>query len=374
MKTVDKILKDARDVILRVDYNFPRAIDGSVSDITRIEQTRRTIEFLWNAKKRVRILTHWGRPDGWDESLSVRHLVPHVAKFLGRQVFFDDQPLTEKYNAVDEPLTLCENVRFYPGETRNDLAFVKYLTQRGDVFVNDAFPVCHRNHASVCGLLKAMPSYLGFGCAYEWESIQDVRQRVSEMVVVVGGNKIETKLPLICTLLPSVQKVLLGPLIAKGMQSFLSQKHTDVANKSYVDALKKYPEKITTPLDVCTLDGVRDFDAAYELAEMKDIGPRTIEAYTDAIFDSGVVFMNGPLGQYEISAGAQGTYAIGDAIAHVAKKEKEFYALLGGGDTIAALGYTRKRWPNNVCLSPSGGALLHAMTYGTLPGLEGLCG
>ena len=373
MKTVDKIPDSVQTVILRVDYNLPLAMDGSVSDVTRVEHTRRTIESLLSAGKRVRIMTHWGRPDGQEEALSTRHLVPCITQHLGLEVTFDDQPLVGEYTPVDARLSLCENVRFYKEELSNDSEFVKSLAQRGEVFVNEAFSVSHREHASVCGLLRALPAYIGQSCAQEWRGVHDVRAKVSDMVVIVGGNKIETKLPMICSLLPHVRKVLLGPLIAKGMEEFLKKTHTNPQDVDQEKALKAYQEKVVRPIDVCTISGVCGFDEVHDSPDIKDIGPRTIELYTEEIFDADVIFMNGPLGEYERLGRAEGTRAIGAAVVHMAEKNDAFYALFGGGDTVAAMSYAQRFLPKNVLFSPSGGALLHAMTYGTLPGLEGLC-
>ena len=378
MKIVDTMPDSVRSVVLRVDYNFPLGADGTVADATRVDCTRETINFLLGAKKRVRLLTHWGRPGGQpNKGLSSELLVPHIENVLGRQVAFDPQALSGAYQEPEADFVLCENVRFYEGEESNDPAFVEALAQRGDVFVNDAFPVSHRVHASVVGLKNFLPSYVGYGCCKEWKNVQAVRDNLAHTCVIAGGGKVRTKLPLLCKLLPKVPQVLLGSLLARALQDFLQKKHSDEESQGWAKIVSEHIDKIVMPVDVLTFDGARPWGEC-PIDDVKDIGPRTLEVYTQEISKAQCVFMNGPVGQYEFSVGSQGTRGIADAIAWRASKCKNFHALFGGGDTVAAvmrhLDFSQQGlWEGELAFSPSGGALLHAMTYGALPGLEGLC-
>lgn len=168
----------------------------------------------------------------------------------------------------------------------------------------------------------------------------------------------------------------LGALLGVAMRDFLLKGHGDSVLQEYAQITKLYTHKIVFPLDVRTHEGSQCFDSVQTAERIIDVGPLTEELYKSEILRSFVLFMNGPVGQYEVVSGAKGTRAIGKAVFSAAQSSPEFFALLGGGDTAAAL-MEQYEWPSNVIFSTSGGALLYAMTCGELPGLkaiEGFCG
>jgi len=372
MTVLTHIPAHVKDVLVRVDYNLPRRADGSISEVARIENTAQTICYLRDQGKNVRLLTHWGRPHGFDADFSVELLRPSLEKVLGAPVYIDSQPLRDGYEPVPHPISICENVRFYPEEEKNDPQFVHALAARGEVFVNEAFSVSHRKHASVYGLSRVLPTYIGFDCVREWQNCLRIQKDLDQAVVLVGGCKIETKLPLICKLLPVVKKMMLGALLGLALRNFLLGKYQegDVL-QDYADVVRKHMHKVILPLDVNTPSGPQSFEAQQDLEPVVDIGPLTIDLYSKELAQSNVVFMNGPVGQYEVPVGAQGTYELGKTVMQVAAQNTQFRAFLGGGDTVAAL-YRHFSWPENVTFSSAGGALLYFMTYGTLPCLESI--
>jgi len=299
----------------------------------------------------------------------VKRLLPTIENILGQKVAFDASDLCQECIPNNHPITLCENVRFYEGETSNDDAFAQLLAQRGDVFVNEAFSVSHRQHASVCGTAKYLDSYVGFSCARDWQNVQNMREKLSDAIAFVGGCKIQTKLPLVCKLLPDVQKLVLGALLGISLRDFLLCEQENESMREYAKITQKYMHKIIFPLDVRAYGQAIPFDKVINNEGVVDVGPLTEDLYKEEISLSRVLFMNGPVGQYEVAAGERGTHAIGDALFSQAERNHEFFALLGGGDTVAALMH-QYQWPKNVIFSSSGGALLYAMTHGQLPALE----
>ncbi len=357
MRDLRCIDSDFGSVLVRVDYNLPRTESGEIADTTRILDSKKTIDFLRSRGLKVRLLTHWGRPLQSESDWSTQHLVRAVSQVLGEPVVFDPAPLNALWKGHSAPLTLCENVRFYPEESTCSSLFVDLLAARGDCFVFEGFSVAHRAHASVVGLQNSLPTYLGLSCQQEWQMVQELDSLIEGGILVLGGSKIETKLPCLEALLPRVSCVMLGGLMAFAYMRMLRDEDFRL------NAVKPYLHKILCPEDVVTCLGVKPMEDC-SAEEIIDIGPFTQRHYCNRIMRGTSFFVNGPLGYYENADGREGTHAIARALSAVSQKSDFVYGLVGGGDTVAALG-GHLEYTNFQC-STAGGAVLQALATKSL--------
>jgi phosphoglycerate kinase len=304
-------------VLLRVDFNVPMQ-GGQITDDSRITAAVPTINYLLEHGAKIKIITHLGRPEGAVvESLRTAPLAKKLSEY------------------VTGDIEMLENLRFSPSEETNDENFAKELASHGDIFVNDAFAVSHRAHASTVGVTKFLPSYAGFLIEKEITNLSRALTPPSGSVAVVGGAKLETKAPLIEKLAAVYDKVFVGGAIAN-----------------------QY--KPTSPNVFLPIDGVRD------ASHVADIGPATINVWSTEIAQASFVLWNGPVGMYEDPRYKEGTNAIAQAIA-----ASHAQSVIGGGDTGAAIAQYSFDGAK-VFLSTGGGAMLEFLVQGTLPGIEPL--
>lgn len=330
-------------VLLRVDFDVAIK-NGRVAraEWGRIIASLPTILYLAAHGARVIIATHCGRPDGKRvPALSTRPLAAILAKLLKRPVaFVPDIVGHTTAHAIgmqkNGDVILLENVRFDPREEKNDPAFSRALAAHADIFVNDAFAVLHRAHASVVGVTKYIPSYAGLLIEKEIKNLDHALHTPRHpFVLVMGGIKLETKLPAMKHLLPSVDRVLLGGALAH--------------------ALKTFDKKILKPIDMRGND--------------LDIGPKTEKEFAAVIRSARTIVWNGPLGKSEDPRYRHGTIAIARAVSRATHRGA--FSLIGGGDTVAALSAARVH--NSVSfISTGGGAMLEYLAGKELPGLTPL--
>lgn len=380
-------LKEKR-VVLRCDFNVPIK-NGNVLDETKIMKSLDTINYLLNANAKVIILSHLGRVKTEEdkEANSLEPVKEVLERMIGRPVLFEKEILSAKTKEVALALKpgevlLLENTRFLdvPNNLESKLneEVAKELATLGEVFVFDAFGTAHRNHTSVVGIAKYLPSYLGFLVQKEVEMLdKTLKNPEKPFTVLMGGAKVDDKLPIIETLLPKCDYLLLSGGIAN---SFLRALGLDVGaslkteNMETLEKLKelmlKYRGKFAFPLDVVI---EQTFDETVKMKNInmiepndiiKDIGSKTIKKYRGIIKASKTVFMNGTMGIYEEKEYKNGTIEIFNAL-----KESEATNVIGGGDTISALNALgfRASFTN---VSSGGGATLEYIANGTLPGLE----
>ena len=333
---------------MRCDFNVPLGKRGEVLDGRRIKESIPTIKYLSGKGAKVIILSHLGRPKAkekpkFDKKNSLKTATFFLEEVLGKKVIFLNDPLAEKTKEAIEKMepgdvALAENVRFYIGEEKNSDEFAKKLSQLGDLYVNDAFGVSHRAHASISGLPKYLPSAPGFLLEKEIRILRGMLKNPAKpLVAIVGGAKVETKAKLINRISEIADKVLIGGLIAREI------KEKDI----YIN----YPKKIFPPIDE---------------VEGKDIGPKTIKSFKEKIMASQTIFFNGVLGKTEDKRFVKGTEEILEAII----KSKAF-SIIGGGETVEfanRLGLISKF--NHV--STGGGAMVAFLAGEKLPGLEAL--
>ena len=330
-----------KKVFLRLDLDVPKSEYG-VIDTTRIDAGFPTLEFLYKNAGEIIIGSHLGRPVGIDENLSLRAIARAIANRLEipaeefKEVDLDDL----KAFRIGERVTLLENLRFYKGEEQNDPDFSRKLASFAQVFVNEAFAVCHRNHASVVGVAQLLPHFAGFRLQKEVEELSKVLENPSRpLVVVIGGAKIETKLPLVDKMRQLADKILVGGEIAAEISSF-----------------EKPDQKII----------VADLNL-----ERTDVTENSIKRFGEEIAGAKTVVWNGPMG--EISKEVNKTL-----LSEVGTKEIAFlisnssaHTIVGGGDTI---GFLNKHGllHNFSFVSTGGGAMLAFLSGEKLPGLEAL--
>ncbi len=365
-----KNLKGKR-VVLRLDFNVPIK-NGKIVETMRIDRAMPTVEFLIKKKARVIILSHIGK----DASSSLQPVVRYLSKKI--KVGFVPDFRTAQARSVVEGLpeggvVVFENLRLDDRETENDLEFAKYLASFGDIYVNDAFAVSHRAHASVVGITKFLPSYIGFLIADEIKHLSLALSPKHPFLFILGGAKFETKMPLMKKFMKIADQVFVGGILAN---DFFHDVGLEVG-KSFVDKydfkltplLKK--GKIMLPHDVVAKDATTKKVSIKQIDELSvgesivDVGPETIKNLTPLIKKTKLIVWNGPLGFYE-EGFDKGTIALLKVIA-----DSRATSIIGGGDTaviVDKLGIGKKL----TFVSTGGGATLDYLENGKLVGLDAI--
>lgn len=387
MKTLKDIQVKDRVVLLRVDFNVT-VENGEVAEDFRMKVVLPTLFYLKEqGVKKVLLISHFGRPDGKrDERYSLVPVAAHLAKISGEEVGFlaEDflqEDLAARISHSKQQFFLLENLRFYAGEEANDIEFAKRLASLADIFVQDAFGACHREHASIVGVPKLLPSCAGLLLEKEVSTLSSlVKNPVRPFAVLMGGVKISTKLPAIEKFLRIADNVCLGgalantALKAKGVAVGKS-----VVEEEMVERLKNF--SLTNPHLHLPLDVKAARDKAIKADEdivMKaagsvtddelilDIGLDTQRLFSKIIHSSKTVLWNGPMGYFENDKFAEGTRSIAGEVAHAGEKA---FTVVGGGDTypiLQELGVFDKIG----FISTGGGAMLEFLANETLVGIE----
>lgn len=375
MKFIEDMHLNNKKVIVRCDFNVPIK-DGKVLDNSKIIKSLKTINYLLEKNCRVILLSHLGRINSNDDKkkytlFPVKECLESLLKM--EVTFVADYPNEEI--PKDKKLILLENTRYfdYPEklESNNDLELAKKWAKLGDVFVYDAFASAHRRHASTSGLAFLLPTCIGYLVKQELENLDLVKNPTNPFIVIMGGAKVDDKLPLIKNLLPRCEYLLLGGGIAN---SFLKAKDINIGSSLATEdenilidlkcLIELYKEKIILPVD-CKEKNNLDFKMVDSLNKediIYDIGPKTIIKYGNILKNAQTVFMNGTLGFCEDENFTNGTKNVFDYLDNVST------AVIGGGDTVAAVNLLKPE--NNFVLSSGGGASLEYIAYQNLPVLE----
>jgi phosphoglycerate kinase len=388
-RTLDQADVKGKRVLLRVDLNVPIQ-NGVVTDATRIERMAPTILGIADRGGMVILLSHLGRPKGPDPKDSLAPVAAATARILRRTVAFVDDCIGAKAEAAAAAMQpggiLClENTRFHAGEENNDPAFAAALARLGDIWVNDAFSVSHRAHASTEGLGHILPAYAGPDMEAElaaFSRVLDAPQR--PLAAIVGGAKVSTKLALLGNLIPKVDVLIIGGgmantfLAAQGKDVGKSLCEHELAGTARDILLQAAARKceIVLPVDAVV---ARKFEAnapsrivavdqvgADEM--ILDIGPRTVEHVVSILGRVKTLVWNGPFGAFEMEPFDIGTIEIAEAAAELTTAGK-IVSVAGGGDTVAALnaaGTTDRM----TYVSAAGGAFLEWLEGKPLPGVE----
>jgi len=385
-KSVRDIDVKGKRVFCRVDFNVPMQ-DGKVTDETRIRAALPTIEHLRKEGAKVILASHLGRPKG--QAVEELRLDP-VAKRLGEHLGIEVRKTNEAYGPEVEQVIsemnegdvlLLENVRFYPGEEKNDPELAKQFAALADVYVNDAFGAAHRAHASTAGIAEHLPAVAGILMEKEIEVLGKALSNPERpFTAIVGGAKVKDKIGVIENLLEKVDNLIIGGGLAYTFvkaqgheigKSLLEEDKIDLATQ-FMNKAKEKGVNFYMPVDVKVADDFSN-DANTKIVpieeipsdwEALDIGPKTQELYRDVILNSKLVIWNGPMGVFELEAFANGTKAVGQALADAT----DTYSVIGGGDSAAAVekfGLADKMSH----ISTGGGASLEFMEGKELPGV-----
>ena len=374
-----------KKVLVRVDFNVPIA-NGKVGDDARIKAALPTIEYLLEQGAAVILCSHLGRPKGeFDPAFSLKPVAEHLDSLIDASVSFAEDCIGEpaqKAADVLEPgqVLVLENTRFYAGEKKNDPEMAKQLAELADLYVNDAFGSAHRAHASTAGVADYLPAAAGFLLEKEIKYLGNaIADPERPFVTILGGAKVSDKIGVIENLLGKSDHILIGGGMAntffkaQGYEMAESLVEGDVIDIAKT-LLDKAGGKLVLPVDMVIADAF-DADAADQVIEVGDvpegwrvldIGPRTVENFSEIIAKAGTVVWNGPMGVFEFEKFAQGTFAIAKAVA-----DSNATGIIGGGDSISAI---RKSGLDDriTHISTGGGASLEMLEGKVLPGLAAL--
>ena len=393
MKTLQDFNFKNQKAVIRVDFNVPLDENFNVTDTTRIEAAKPTIDKILADGGSVILMSHLGRPKGVEAKYSLKHIVKTATEILGKEVLFasdcvGDIAESAAKNLQPGQVLLLENLRFYTEEEAGDVAFAKQLASLGDVYVNDAFGTAHRAHASTTIIAQFFEGKKCFGALLtkEIESLNRVLKNSEKPVTaVLGGSKVSSKITVIENILDKIDHMIIGG----GMTfTFVKALGGKIGNSICEDdkmelalaILKIAKEKgvqIHIPVDVVAADAFSN-DANTQIVDVREIpdgwqgldaGPKSLAAFKKVIMESKTILWNGPLGVFELPAFANGTITLGNYIAE--STANGAFSLVGGGDSVSAVkqfGLEEKM----SYVSTGGGAMLEMLEGRTLPGVAAI--
>jgi phosphoglycerate kinase len=390
-RSLDDADVKGKRVLVRVDLNVPMQ-DRKVSDSTRIEEIVPTITELADKGGKIILLSHFDRPKGRDLKYSLRPVAAEVARLVKRPVAFADDCIGPKAEAAvaamkNGDIVCLENTRFHPGEEKNDKEFAKKLAALGDIFVNDAFSVAHRDHASTTTIVtdSKLPAYPGRAMKAELDALERAFERPEHPVTaIVGGAKVSTKLELLGNLLTKVETLIVGGamantfLVAQGKRIGKSLFESDLIGAA-ADIMRRanaLGREIVLPVDAVVAAELATHAPSHVLSVdevgagdmILDIGPRTIEHVVSVLARSKTLVWNGPFGAFEHEPFDNGTIEVAEAAAELTAAGK-LVSFAGGGDTVAALNVASVK-DRMTHVSTGGGAFLESLEGKTLPGVK----
>jgi phosphoglycerate kinase len=393
MKTLKDFNFKNKKALIRVDFNVPLNDQFEVTDATRIQAAKSTIISILEQEGSCVLMSHLGRPKGFQEEFSLAHIVGVASEILGVQVKFVSDCIGPKVeeavaNLETGEILLLENLRFYDEEKKGDVDFSKKLSKLGDIYVNDAFGTAHRAHASTTIIAQYFQENKCFGnlLAREIESIDKVLNNSEKPVLaILGGAKVSSKITVIENILDKVDHLIIGG----GMSfTFIKAQGGQIGNsiceddkmELALDILKQAKAKgvaVHIPVDVVAADDfsndantqICDIYSIPEGWEGVDAGPKSRENFDTVVNQCKTILWNGPLGVFEMESFAEGTIALGNSINNATKNGA--FSLVGGGDSVAAVkqfGFADKV----SYVSTGGGAMLEMLEGKTLPGIEAI--
>jgi phosphoglycerate kinase len=387
-RTLDQVdVKDKR-VLTRVDFNVPLE-DGRITDDTRMTSALPTIRLLLDRGAAVILVSHLGRPKGQSNPrYSLAPVAARLEALLDQPVALAEDVVGPSARAIVRSLApggvaMLENVRFEPGEEKNDPALARELAELADVYVNDAFGAAHRAHASTEGVAHLLPNAAGLLMARELEALGKVLASPDRpLVVLLGGAKISDKIGVIDRFMASADAILVGGgiantlLKANGNELGVSLVEEDAlaTARSLIEKARSRGRELIVPTDVVVAPSVERAGEARVVATSEigpddaafDIGPDTVDAFRDQIKRAGTIVWNGPMGLFEVEPFDRGTRAIAEAVA-----KSNAYSVVGGGDSVAAL--TLMGLADQIShISTGGGASLEFLEGKPLPGVVAL--
>ena len=393
MKTLNDFNFNNKKAIIRVVFNVPLDDNFKVTDATRIEAAKPTIDKILKDGGSVILMSHLGRPKGVEAKYSLQHVVEKATEILGQKVHFASDCIgevaeTAAKNLQPGQIVLLENLRFYAEEEKGDVDFAKKLALLGDIYVNDAFGTAHRAHASTTIIAQFFKEAKCFGylLAKEIENIEKVLKNSEKPVVaILGGSKVSSKITVIENILDKVNHMIIGGgmtfTFIKALGGSIGDSICEDDKLALaIEILKQAKEKgvqIHIPVDVIAADAFSN-EANTQVVDVNhipdgwqglDAGPKSLEIFKRIILDSKTILWNGPLGVFEMESFAKGTIALGEFIAE--STANGAFSLVGGGDSVAAVkqfGFEDKM----SYVSTGGGAMLEMLEGRTLPGIAAI--
>ena len=392
MKTIDDLELKGKKVLVRVDFNVPLNDSLEVTDASRIEAAKPTIQRIIEKGGQPILMSHLGRPKAKEKEFSLENVVDKATEVLGYKVKFVEDCVGDKVkdaiaHLADNEVLLLENLRYYPEEKAGDEDFAKQLAELADVYINDAFGTAHRAHASTTIIAEFKEEKaMGYLLKNEIDSLEKVmKAKEKPVTAIIGGAKVSSKIGVIENILPRVDHLIIGGgmsftfVKAKGGkigESLVENDKLDLANNIMQKAKDKNVQ-LHLPVDVLAADDFKN-DANTKVFNIDEIdedwmgmdaGPNSKLNFSDVIKASKIILWNGPIGVFEMETFADGTKTIGKAIAEATSKGA--FSLVGGGDSVSAakqFGIADKM----SYVSTGGGAMLEMLEGKSLPGIEAL--
>ncbi|MGO4817200.1 phosphoglycerate kinase [Flavobacterium sp. W22_SRS_FP1] len=393
MKTLNDFDFKNKKAIIRVDFNVPLDENFKVTDATRIEAAKPTIDAILAQGGSVILMSHLGRPKGVEEKYSLKHILKTTSEVLRVPVHFASDCIGEEAenaaaNLKAGEVLLLENLRFHKEEEAGDVSFAKELASLGDIYVNDAFGTAHRAHASTTIIAQFFPTNKCFGLllAKEIESLNKVLKNSEKPVTaVLGGSKVSSKITVIENILDKVDYMIIGGGMTFTFVKALGGKIGDSIceddkQELALEILRLAKEKgvqIHIPVDVIAADDfsntantkIVDVNEIPDGWQGLDAGPKSLANFEKVIMESKTILWNGPLGVFEMESFANGTIALGNYIA--ASTENGAFSLVGGGDSVAAVKQFELEDKMSY-VSTGGGAMLEMLEGKVLPGIAAI--
>ena len=400
IKDIQKEKLQSKKILVRVDFNVPiEKKDGQllITNDLRIKASIPTIKYLTGCGAKVVLVSHLGRPKGFDSELKMDPVAKRLSELFGKKVLkLNDSIGPEVEKAIEnlKPGDVCllENIRFYKEEEANDSEFARKLAKPFDIYVNDAFGTSHRAHASTAGISAFLnPCLAGLLLEKEVDSLNKVlKNPVRPFTTVLGGSKISTKIEVLKQLIPKVDTILIGGAMAF---TFIKAKGGEIGNSlfeekfiSMIKEIERLKEEhavaLVLPEDmICSESSPLVAGRSLPKKELHvypvdkipkgfaglDIGPKTIEKFVKMISQSKTIFWNGPVGMFEEDDFMSGTRAVAEALANATKKKS--VTVVGGGDSVSALEKLNISFESFTHVSTGGGASMEFIEGKTLPGI-----
>jgi phosphoglycerate kinase len=393
MKTLQDFNFKNKKALIRVDFNVPLDENFNVTDATRIEAAKPTIDKVLSEGGSVILMSHLGRPKGVESKYSLKHILSKTSQILGVSVKFSENCIGKSAqnasaNLKPGEVLLLENLRFHNEEEAGDVSFSKVLASLGDIYINDAFGTAHRAHASTTIIAQFFPNDKCFGLllAREIESLNKVLKNSEKPVTaVLGGSKVSSKITVIENILDKVDHMIIGGgmtfTFVKALGGQIGDSICeDDKQELALEILRLANEKgvqIHIPVDVVAADSFSN-DAKTQIIDVNNIpdgwqgldaGPKSLENFKKVILESKTILWNGPLGVFELPNFANGTIELGNYIAEATRNGA--FSLVGGGDSVAAVkqfGLEEKM----SYVSTGGGAMLEMLEGRSLPGIAAI--
>ncbi|MDO4974977.1 MAG: phosphoglycerate kinase [Alphaproteobacteria bacterium] len=369
--------KDIKHCIIRVDLNLP----SDIEDLSRVYAIKDTVLSVLDLGLDVVLISHYKRPKSEDISnpkFSLKNIVDEVSKVLEREVYFEKSSIFDiEPSSIKSNLTLFENLRFYAGETKNDDELAKRLAKFGDVYINDAFSVSHRAHASVDAITKYLPSFAGKSLEKEINGISRVTQNIIRpFTAIIGGSKVSSKIDVLKQISQTADYLIISGAMAN---TFLAAKGHDMKNsllerdqfETALDILKNSKSEIILPVDFLASVDINENGENYLISDIPDdyscfdIGDESISRIIEILNKTKTLLWNGATGAFEFANFDNSSKKLTTIIAELTKSG-HLTSVIGGGETIASIGKYKQ---DMTFVSTAGGAFLEFIAGYKLPGL-----